>query len=426
MNSIAPQRVYMETLARPLPAEPWLSEVMRPTQDWPFAIYQDLLGNGYQLTFTRSTKGWAWDAKGDLVEYASNAPRWWHDPTTGAAKGLLQEPADTELLGYTTRPMDWIVINGSREAAGTGIFGQFNAAKIVSDGTNRGGIANNISITSGTPYTIYFLYRAGNQGDGVRFLFYNGSTFSIARGDFGSVTTAVTGGGTVSVDEQLLLDGVTYLGRFTWTPNATSAGGQVRIECLDATNGDELIVLGRNVVATGDPYSFIVNTASGSLTREADVCSWSLPADYGDGDGETWLHEGEPWVVNSASHDGRTMTLRGGTSEDVFMAYFVNSSSSTEVLVNNGTYQFQDSYTGADAANANEPLRQVLSYGSGGGRWSINGLTAKTDASVSPPDVDTMHLGRYWSGSALYRGTHKRLARIKGLYSAETVQALAS
>ena len=408
--------------SRPRIERPKLSYVATPENSWHFWYDKDLEGLGDPLTFTRANAGWAWGSTGNLIEYAANEPRFWHNPVTGESEGLLIEPADTELLGYTTRPMDWVLIAGAREAAGTGILGQFNAAKITSDGTNRGGIANNISITSGTTYTIYYLYRAGSQGSGARFLFYNGSAFSIARGDLGSVTVAVTLGGTVSVDEQLLLDGVTYLGKFTWTPNATSAGGQVRIECLDVTNGDELIVLGRNVVEVDEPYSFIVNTSSGQLMRSSDACSWTLPSRYMATGGETWVSEIKPWTVDQASPYGMGLSLRGGSSEDVFMPRF-QTSTNTYALINNSGFQFEDSYTGADAAQANEWVKSCLSYGSVA-YWSINGLAAKEDLSVSSPPVDTLWVGRYFNGNAIMRGTHRLLERIPRQYYGETVSQI--
>jgi hypothetical protein len=50
------------------------------------------------LTFTRASAGWRFDSAGTLQQAATDAPRFDHDPVTGAVRGLLLEPARTNSI----------------------------------------------------------------------------------------------------------------------------------------------------------------------------------------------------------------------------------------------------------------------------------------------------------------------------------------
>jgi hypothetical protein len=80
-------------------SSPWLwdSGTPRPTFERDFARDKELDrgGTGPAITFTRASQATFFDASGTLQTAANDAPRFDHDPATGASRGLLIEESRT-------------------------------------------------------------------------------------------------------------------------------------------------------------------------------------------------------------------------------------------------------------------------------------------------------------------------------------------
>jgi len=135
--------------------------IVRPSFSRDFAGEKTLNnGTGPAITFTRASNATFFDADGVLQTATTDAPRFDHDPATGASRGLLIEESRTNSIrnsqaGGSTNgvlgsggvaPTNWVVIDGgaTAEVVGTGTAAGFFYMDVKVSGTT--------SFTTGAVY----------------------------------------------------------------------------------------------------------------------------------------------------------------------------------------------------------------------------------------------------------------------------------
>jgi hypothetical protein len=227
----------------------------------------------FSQTGTPSAEFYVWGAQvqpgsivGELIQTSgtinTNAPRFDHDPTTNAAKGLLIEGVATNLVAFSNgNTLGW-GIGGNRTPTN-------NTTDLVSpDGTNNAtklvcGTALNYAsfatlitgLTGGGTYTVSYWIR-GPVGHTPRLYAVNGTV--------GDVTPTATTGTYTN----------TGWTRLTQTYTLPAATTQVFVYFMSVTigvTGDTFYVYGFQL-ETGTTASTLIYTGTSTATREADFC----------------------------------------------------------------------------------------------------------------------------------------------------------
>jgi hypothetical protein len=180
---------------------------------------------------------------------AYQAPRFDHDPTTLAPRGLLLESSTTNLLEYSEdfNAAAWTDTSITRATGNADPAGGTTAVRFTASSGNATVIrAAAIGTTASRTFSI-FLRRVTGTGN-IDYTLDNGSTYT---------TQAITGSWV----------------RYTFT--ATSANHQVGIRIV--TSGDAIEMWGAQL-ETGSGASSYIPTGAGTVQRAADVCYMDTPA----------------------------------------------------------------------------------------------------------------------------------------------------
>jgi hypothetical protein len=228
------------------------------------------------VTFSRTTQGTYFNSSGVLTLAAIDVPRLDYDASTLAAKGLLIEPAATNLCLYS---QDFSNASWGTYADGSASIAKTANADVAPDGTTTAGKVDiNRSDTShfaevyvtytgtATAYTHSLWFKAYNTGDiGKKLMLacFNGT------GASGTIEITLTASwkretitGTMSAASCQLNIGYLSAAGFPGTSNPTGAcsfyiwGGQVE---------------------TGSTATSYIPTTSATVTRAADAASITIP-----------------------------------------------------------------------------------------------------------------------------------------------------
>ncbi len=214
------------------------------------------------VSFGRASPGTRYDAAGTMVLAAADVPRFDHDPVTGALRGLLIEPARTNLI-------PWASAQGDASWSGGGVTVAADVA-VAPDGTTTAdrltaGQANSyryasLTLAAATVHTFSAHVRVADAPASLNLVVMANSGAAVAWGPAGFTTTGQWIRPAASGDTAAL-------------PGAflTAFG----IHDSFAT-GEALLVWGVQVEAGADATSFIP-TAGAAATRAADV----LTLDWG-------------------------------------------------------------------------------------------------------------------------------------------------
>ena len=261
------------------------SGVVRPTFSRDFAGEKTLNnGTGPAITFTRASNATYFDASGVLQTASNNAPRFDHDPVTGASRGLLIEEARTNLLvrGEEFENASWEKSNGSVTANSAAAPDGTTKADTFTENTTYGEhFIDQVlgSVTSGTTYS-WSCFVKSNGKPTIALRFTTGATWSTVAGevaaaffDLSSGTiTQTTGGATSTISS---IGSGWYRVSITSTALATTFAG-FRINLMgsgnyfytgDGTSG--LYIWGAQLEAGAFPTSYIP-TSTAAATRSAD------------------------------------------------------------------------------------------------------------------------------------------------------------
>lgn len=364
-----------------------------------------------RLTVTRSGNTATRVNSSGLIEVVNaNTARFDYNPTTLALRGLLIEPAATNLLlqsenfGTTwTNSFSTEVTNSVTSPDGTQ-----NADSIVEDGTAAAGhgMQQSVSAASNTAYTLSQFLKAGTRtwaylqlddGAGV-----NRCTcfFNLATGAVGTAANNGTGSGATGTIEDF--GNGWYRCRLTGTPASASTGSvmsRIRLSTGDTTltyNGDNasLIYAWGAQLQAGTALTSYVPTVASSVTKNADViqATGSNFTSWYNATQGTFLTEFE---VRAGSPQTRPYYLvaadDGGANVNLIGSYIFNSSSQADYIVTTASASQVAASTGAITAGTRQ--KAAIAYQANNFAGSANGVAVTTDTSGTIPTVDRLTVG---------------------------------
>ena len=224
-------------------------------------------GDG-DFTFTRGSDGTRVGAGGLVETMSSNIPRL--DYLNSDCPSLLLQPQRTNLNTYsessTGKTTQNLTLTDNNE---TSPNGEFNAIKVTDDTVNfrHRFWANNVSVTSGTQYTISFYVKKNSPS---RYIYLNAGILG-TNGSFSLDNQSTTG--SVQVFESL--DNDWYRIGLTGTAPTTTTSVyfiQMQLGTSDASyigDGSSFYFWGLQMEQGSYPTSYI-KTTSGTVTRQKD------------------------------------------------------------------------------------------------------------------------------------------------------------
>lgn len=231
-------------------------------------------------TLTRASAARAYNSSGVLASLAIDAPRFDHDPVTHAPRGLLLEPAATNLL-LRSAEFDnavWTTWNGATPVvtANTAVApdGTTTADSILFNTAEWEWRAQSATIADdGATLTASVYYKAGTAASWQLQVNLTGGTSTVGSSTLvasdGSVLFTTHGGTSTAI-------GGGWFRVAAFAPNNASGNttAEVGVQQNGAVTGT-VTVWGAMLEVGGAPTSYIA-TAGSTVTRAADVCSVPL------------------------------------------------------------------------------------------------------------------------------------------------------
>lgn len=248
-------------------------------------------GLGPNVSFSRASTAFAYGGGGDLIAYGPDQPRFDHDPLTGAPRGLLVEPASSNLMYHSVATTGtWVLNGGSFNDLSLNALGMFPGLRSVSGGAayhrcNHPGI----DLTAGQSYVLTVWMRAGAAQTFRVALRTSAGAQTNYGGTFAAHGASSQGGsGHVTLyDMRAFMDG-TYRLRLGFVAN-DSTSYAIGVGPYSDTAGDDLIILGQQLELGSVPSSYIATDGS-EVSRAADMIGLTglnglhdLSVIYGDG-----------------------------------------------------------------------------------------------------------------------------------------------
>lgn len=364
------------------------------------------------LTFSAASGGRLyWDAAGVLQGAAAQVPRLDHDPLTGAPRGLLIEPARTNLLLHsaTLSSSPWVV-NGVSRGTGAAAPAGGTYVRIAASGSGTAHeIYQQVMVSSGTPYTSSAFVRWTGGQTWLRLTVYatglvGSAWFNLATGTWGTVSPGTIahppvalGGGQwrIAVTATATASGTGY-----WDLIATAGDG---VSGSWTASGETYDLWGPQFEAGACATSYIATT-SAQVTRAAELAGVADAAAALGVRGGTILVSARPF----AAPQGLARLLRLGSAADGCSLYLPDAATVPvfEVRAADTTIASID----APAALAGQITQDVAAG------WAANDMaltvageapahdTAGTPA-ASPSGFDLGHAG----GAQVFAGWFERV-----------------
>ena len=259
-----------------------------------------------------------------LFEHPVNVPRVEWD-SAGNRLGLLVEEARTNLERYSDFSSDWASLDSTEVQNAIAPDGTETAFTVTRDSTSYGGFffynaGTNISVTSGSTYSISIYLKQGEMGNVTSFLLKpdnSGVGGSVVSGAV-TITPQTDGSFSLSDDFDASSESVgngwyRVSLSFTATTTGTAQYGLVSSGSSNFPLNSSILVWGAQFEAGSFPTSYIKTTGA-TATRSADVAS--IPtADFGYNHKEgTILVEGDYKFNTSGSGYPRIIELGNTTT----------------------------------------------------------------------------------------------------------------
>ena len=360
-----------------------------------FNNYADL------IDFSRASDGTYLDSDGLIKTASSDTPRIEYD-ASGNRLGLLVEVQRTNLITQSDASA-WTVASATKTVSSATSLSAFTGATGASQGAtwNRLRIPSNVSVTSGTTYTVTAFYKYGTSGSVLlNFRDVSGAQESRITGSWGSL--AITGGaaGTLTIlDEVSLPEGVKKV-VVKYVPDF-SGSFEFGIGPDSTTSGETVIALAAQVEEASFGTSYIKTTGS-TATRSADVATLSFD-NFGHNKKEMTLFcdfDYRTWQNSSTYH--RAVSLgRSTTSTNVNFGVFNNGTSSGAIRyrVDNSSGTAVLSAGDLSGSNAVTSAKVALAVKEGQHAITYNGNTPVTSTGGDPEleTVDVLAIGARWA-----------------------------
>lgn len=362
-----------------------------------------------RLTFARASAGLAYNSSGVLTSYATDIPRFDYDPSTLALKGWLREEERTN-LALRSQEFDnasWTKTRTTVSAdAVTSPGGTLTADKVseATDVATNRSVSQNISITSGTTYTLSVYAKAAERAAlNLRFA----SGFAAGNVTFTlSSSGSLANSGTVAASSIQLINGGWYRCSASFTATSTTtAGAQIFLSSggitYDGVSGSGLYLWGAQAEAGAFATSYIPTTTV-SVTRAIDLYSTATTAfSFSDTEGTLYAAFTPLGVTGLQT----ALYLDDGTSNER-MGIRASSGALAAVVVDGGVSQASVS-GGTLTAVA---TKAAMAYRLDDIAFCVNGVAGTTDTSATLPTVTTLLVGTRLSGSESLSGWYTRVA----------------
>lgn len=363
------------------------------------------------ITFSRASTGMVYNSSGLLVSVAIDMPRFDHDRVTPwASRGLLVEEGRTNLALWSedfsnaaySRVRSGITTNAIAAPDGNTTADKLTEQLDVA--TNRS-IGQNISVTSGTTYTISVFAKAAERS-GINLRFASGFAAGNVNFDL-SGSGSVTNGGTVANSGITLLNNGWYrcFASFVAT-STTTAGAQVFITSggsitYDGVSGSGVYLWGMDVEAGGWATSYIPTTTI-AVGRSVDSAVVGTLSPWFNATEGTIYCEMTPTGIGTlqtyAYFDDNTANERMGIR---------SSAGSNAFLVVDGGATQANSAIGSVVAGSTYKCAFGFKLNDCAG--SQNGGAIVTDASATLPTVTRFIIGSRLSASEAANACFKRV-----------------
>lgn len=359
------------------------------------------------LTLTRASSGYYFNAGGTLTSVASNIPRFDHDPATGLRKGLLMEPAATNLLAYSESHSsgNWWVLGTATLAYNNAVGpdGTTTATRFTDQvsGADQHGIGFNINVasfTDNTNYTFSVFLKAGSTSL-LEIYGYNKSNTTCSYRVFLTGTGTITATGADAGDNGICSNKVItqlangwYRVQFAMNVQTGAVWPGCMVRLTDGTaswyagDGTHNAYVWGGQVELGTTASSYIKTTGSSATRAVDTLSSTVG---------TWLSPKTGTLraqyvnlddtVGAAHLFSLSSTGAAGsfTNEAIYLADSASSDASKIRSASSTTY----SGTGTVSSSGNVN-RLALTYTPSSYASSGNGSAATTATTGNLPAVD--------------------------------------
>ena len=382
--------------------------IVRPTFSRDFAGEKTLNnGTGPAITFTRASNATFFDASGVLQTAANDAPRFDHDPATGASRGLLIEEARTNLLersaefdnAYWGKIDAAVVANAATSPAST------LTADRVHPSTNSAAsvLVRNVAASASTAYSASVFVKAAGKTFGFLQINFNQSstpirafafTIDLSSGTLGAqqdlvgATTGVTATATsvgsgwyrlsVSFTTTALTDEIAFL------PGPCDAANS---RTVTASGTDGIFAWGAQLEAGAFPTSYIPTTTA-AATRSADSAVVTpISGFYNQAEGTLFAEVRENGIdvlygaasLDTDTSDNRIDIRRSNDAANV--SFFVSNAGASQAQIFRSLTAAAQTYKGAVAYRADD----IAAVSNGG--------AAGTDTSATLPTLTHLRIG---------------------------------
>ena len=381
-----------------------IARVQGGRTDWIFTSG----GLDSRITFTRASSGTYFDSAGVMQTATTDVPRfnYEYNGTSWAAKGLLIEPAATNLLLRST------TFNNGWTASGATVTGNSTTAPdgttaadtiVENASTSTHGVYQAATLTAAT-YTYSVFAKAGTRS----WLFLTctpssafGAYFNLSDGTVGTVTAGYTA--TISA-----VGNGWYRCAISFTATAATWYSNVLVATANGTSsytGDGasgLYAWGAQL-ESGSVASSFIETTTATATRAADVASITgsnFSSWFNQTEG-TFVAEFTPALISDQS---TVFSVSDGTTNER-----MHSSAGGSIhlyVVDGGLAQVS---IDAGSHDANTSRKIATAYKVNDFAASINGGAAVADTSGTLPTVDRLNIGSFTSGNLQLNG---HIARI--------------
>jgi len=363
-----------------------------------------------RLTFTRSSTATYIDSSGYVASASIDSPRFDHDPTTLAPRGLLIEKQATNRFQQSS---DWTVSPWSKPAQITWDGTTYATAP---DGTNT---AKQITVTSGASASVsQFVSLATNRTISLWIRAGSLTSFSIGAYDTGGTawgnnadsTCEIISGPGSKTQQTGGLWSITGLSTTEWT----------RVQVFRSSTYSALLAYPGSSSGTingtaymwgmqmedGNGASSLIPTGASTATRDPDNCvmtGTNFSSWYNQAEGTIYAET----LVTSTSGGGQlaaSVYQNSNTYLDIGQGTATGSSSTTRFYIRTG---------GVDEAVLDRTLspltlyasaRMAGAYRTNDAAYTLNGLSVVTDATVTLPSAPiALRLGQQQAATSSSR-----------------------
>ena len=231
------------------------------------------------VSLSRASSGTRINSVGALEVVGNNQPRFDYDPQTLAPRGLLVEPASTNLVhGSEPNLTDWADLVSTSTSLALNALGYFSGMSVAGSGAKWHRLqADTDGWSAGQNLRVCVWYMAGTSG--AMFLSLrnvDAGVDSSLSGTVGALGVHSAAAGEITDIVNAALGGGVYTVTYTFTPNVGSTSGKFGIGPFSATAGETVVALGVQVeIGAGTSYIPTVGAAASRAADSVTLNDWN-------------------------------------------------------------------------------------------------------------------------------------------------------